>query len=183
MVGGSSPHLWGTSDSAAIARITTRFIPTSVGNILAAAADAEFVPVHPHICGEHTSCANSDKAQFGSSPHLWGTFFVSSAMLPTSRFIPTSVGNISTVNRYVHDRAVHPHICGEHPPDCRLAANKNGSSPHLWGTLLKSCEKVELSRFIPTSVGNMSSMISIDFPIAVHPHICGEHFLGTNAMT
>ena len=50
---GSSPRVWGTFCSLQGRRISGRFIPTGVGNILSPLIMRLFRPVHPHGCGEH----------------------------------------------------------------------------------------------------------------------------------
>ena len=97
---------------------------------------------------------------------------------------------------------VHPHVCGEHftllapaapvvgssprlwgtrRKETESKASKSGSSPRLWGTLEIGLIVYQLWRFIPTSVGNTKcSFIFLRAP-SVHPHICGEHELASQA--
>ena len=51
----------------------------------------------------------------------------------------------------------------------------DGSSPRLWGTLLRDPAGRIIIRFIPTPVGNtqLETFEAIIHP--VHPHACGEH--------
>ena len=53
MPSGSSPRLWGTLQSSGFNRISTRFIPTPVGNTLEYINSKRVETVHPHACGEH----------------------------------------------------------------------------------------------------------------------------------
>ncbi len=71
-----------------------RFIPTCVGNTSVQAAGSARMPVHPHVCGEHSPVSYLEHAHFrfiptcvgntdeqssgpvrstGSSPRVWGT--------------------------------------------------------------------------------------------------------------
>ncbi len=50
---GSSPRVWGTYDVLIEQRLDKRFIPTCVGNMGQTSMPAQFLPVHPHVCGEH----------------------------------------------------------------------------------------------------------------------------------
>ena len=50
----------------------------------------------------------------------------------------------------------------------------NGSSPHAWGTDMRDETWDEISRFIPTCVGNCSQMPGAALCGSVHPHMRGE---------
>ncbi len=51
----------------------------------------------------------------------------------------------------------------------------NGSSPRVWGTFDRAASRQARRRFIPTCVGNIPTLRNFLTPIAVHPHVCGEH--------
>ena len=90
---GSSPRVWGTSNSEYHEQLPNRFIPTGVGNIASAYgarhgksvhphgcgehSDVQirkgYTSVHPHGCGEHLYCSTQRGKQNGSSPRVWGT--------------------------------------------------------------------------------------------------------------
>ena len=70
------------------------------------------------------------------------------------RFIPTGVGNAKALFDYSKKRAVHPHGCGERRIQTSSAQICNGSSPRVWGTLVKNAQEAFDERFIPTGVGN-----------------------------
>jgi hypothetical protein len=53
---GSSPRMWGTPLTQLIDGVGIRFIPTHVGNTTSIFNRAFTPAVHPHACGEHTSC-------------------------------------------------------------------------------------------------------------------------------
>jgi len=74
--------------------------------------------------------------------------------------------------------SVHPHACGEHGSEANADDLEGGSSPRLWGTLLKRlCWPLKM-RFIPTPVGNTVLSLSGPQRDTVHPHACGEHPFG-----
>ena len=114
---GSSPRMWGTSESGELAVGIARFIPTYVGNIRLSGGWPYAVPVHPHVCGEHAIQRTCRGGIIGSSPRMWGTYLLCSFQRDGLRFIPTYVGNIFCWCAAGHDYAVHPHVCGEHM-DC-----------------------------------------------------------------
>ena len=51
---GSSPRVWGIPPPAAAVTVTSRFIPTRVGNTLFPRNGADSQTVHPHACGEYS---------------------------------------------------------------------------------------------------------------------------------
>ncbi len=154
-----------------------------MGNILSTGQCLSMLPVHPHACGEHIVCIPVCVDTHGSSPRLWGTWWLFCRLILDGRFIPTPVGNILLLKNTVTEDAVHPHACGEHCYSTNSTALDRGSSPRLWGTLRGSTNGWARNRFIPTPVGNI---ICHQWPVrfcAVHPHACGEHNTRRNKMT
>ena len=73
-----------------------------------------YCPVHPHMCGEHSTIPATLVFLDGSSPRVWGTFVATGCYLSPDRLIPTRVGNTTVPNHPQMSRAVHPHTRGEH---------------------------------------------------------------------
>jgi len=71
---------------------------------------------------------------------------------------------------------VHPHVCGEHSCLIMMSGFDSGSSPRVWGTYQLTLFFRTQPRFIPTCVGNILDCASAMSYIAVHPHVCGEHY-------
>jgi len=90
---GSSPRAWGTLVCYLARYLYRRFIPTCVGNTPVTDRVSEFVPVHPHVRGEHTSTNAQPVELGGSSPRAWGTLLGPCPLISARRFIPTCVGN------------------------------------------------------------------------------------------
>ena len=134
---GSSPRLWGTLCRFATGFLPWRFIPTLVGNTLRGKTCLTRQMVHPHACGEHRLSGNGGIFAIGSSPRLWGTRPTIQAVQGRYRFIPTLVGNTLNANGFDYNISVHPHACGEHIVNSGQRSRKSGSSPRLWGTLLR----------------------------------------------
>ena len=153
---GSSPHTWGIPSTRSLDCCFDRFIPTYVGNTVRCSFSAKYPPVHPHIRGEHWWLYRARYMVTGSSPHTWGTPLNSYCCGMVPRFIPTYVGNTNGANAFRIERAVHPHIRGEHFTLNPLFTLITGSSPHTWGTHGISFTILTVSRFIPTYVGNTS---------------------------
>ena len=62
---------------------------------------------------------------------------------------------LSTSSRVV---SVHPHACGEYLPARKALIISIGSSPRLWGVLIRRFWSCLFPRFIPTPVGSMASI-------------------------
>ncbi len=91
-----------------------------------------------------------------------------------ARFIPTGVGNAFCFNSPVSVFTVHPHGCGERFPEKCKQLSIHGSSPRVWGTLLRYVATRSYCRFIPTGVGNAWPPVYWQCASSVHPHGCGE---------
>ena len=138
-----------------ISMVNFRFIPTSVGNMISARIFLKTLAVHPHERGEHSHWGKPSLLPFGSSPRAWGTFIFIVSSIELLRFIPTSVGNISSARFIDWAVTVHPHERGEHPFSLNPNHDQNGSSPRAWGTYGATERQAQIDRFIPTSVGNI----------------------------
>ena len=170
--------MWGTLIEALQKRFIKRFIPTHVGNTADKVHMSWTVTVHPHACGEHLDLLTQIAVSAGSSPRMWGTRTVDEYTQLRGRFIPTHVGN--TTMRYSASgwTTVHPHACGEHLIGKAYRYTRSGSSPRMWGTRWSSLPESTLRRFIPTHVGNTSTVLLRGCCRTVHPHACGEHGWG-----
>ena len=195
-VGGSSPRMWGTlweprqwscvrsvhphacgehDRPKFLQSRRRRFIPTHVGNTPCPVCGRNRMTVHPHACGEHESRTVREGRKAGSSPRMWGTRYALDPLDAVLRFIPTHVGNTSSISSRTPRRAVHPHACGEHMDVAQLAPWPAGSSPRMWGTHGRSPAGAVAGRFIPTHVGNTAPQKEKKAMTTVHPHACGEH--------
>ena len=96
----------------------------------------------------------------GSSPRVWGTFIAEMFGDDTDK--------------------VYPHVCGEHSVAHTGMLALDGSSPRVWGTLTNAAGNGDYIRFIPTCVGNIIRQWWRRCGLAVHPHVCGEHFCGVS---
>mgnify|MGYP000995201251 CR=1 FL=1 len=172
---GSSPRAWGTPAKQSQAMIDRRFIPTGVGNTRGAECTRSHATVHPHGRGEHVRCDLIGAGGFGSSPRAWGTRLPPRPAGARHRFIPTGVGNTSSIWRCSSAPAVHPHGRGEHSIVDVAVNSKHGSSPRAWGTHPAPSPRPSRRRFIPTGVGNTGKLRPMSCTTTVHPHGRGEH--------
>ena len=146
-----------------------------MGNTHFPAAQFAYSTVHPHTHGEHSLGINSNRLKDGSSPHAWGTREFEIAKRQGLRFIPTRMGNTFCGIDPIKMASVHPHTHGEHFVSRHSPNDKDGSSPHAWGTHPVIRPRDISDRFIPTRMGNtgMPSLYTNEVP--VHPHTHGEH--------
>ena len=114
-------------------------------------------------------------AAIGSSPRPWGTRCRKTRQPVRPRFIPTPVGNTCRSRPLCRRVPVHPHARGEHLAARASCSAAYGSSPRPWGTLASRNIHRQISRFIPTPVGNTKCRASRLFKPTVHPHARGEH--------
>ena len=172
---GSSPRVWGILSNRFFASIFARFIPTGVGNTWKTKESIVVRQVHPHGCGEYVLGVRLRRHAPGSSPRAWGTQRYDRRLGVCHRFIPTSVGNTRCRGEKTPAQTVHPHERGEHLSSSAFSCLPGGSSPRAWGTRCSVKAGVRHGRFIPTSVGNTTSIKVYVGGVAVHPHERGEH--------
>ena len=174
---GSSPRMRGTLQRDRYAEGRHRFIPAYAGNTATRNAIGFEYPVHPRVCGEHTSIQYHAVARYGSSPRMRGTRKLKPQARIQYRFIPAYAGNTSSQADLIPSRSVHPRVCGEHLRCPWSTRKSSGSSPRMRGTRGIGGYRVPKGRFIPAYAGNtwLSPVISGYGP--VHPRVCGEHNL------
>ena len=131
-----------------------RFIPAYAGNTKSRSTPCPPPPVHPRVCGEHPGFSVRSYADSGSSPRMRGTRPRPHRPCQIGRFIPAYAGNTRRRFQRIHDLAVHPRVCGEHPRRHSEAAAYVGSSPRMRGTRFAGIMKFRIHRFIPAYAGN-----------------------------
>ena len=93
---GTSPHVWGKLPNEPRGQVTTRNIPTCVGNTAASARVSPPRAEHPHMCGENGRTGAEGVSATGTSPHVWGKRNKARSEIITARNIPTCVGKTTT---------------------------------------------------------------------------------------
>ncbi len=174
-VPGPSPRAWGIRWSHFTILFDWRSIPTCVGNTRASPPQARRRTVHPHVRGEYGTEPGKANPSFGPSPRAWGIRSRRYPFASRRRSIPTCVGN--TVGARIPPRPlpVHPHVRGEYSYASVTPACRNGPSPRAWGIPKPARVTMEVSRSIPTCVGNTLSRTGNGCSTAVHPHVRGEY--------
>ena len=105
---------------------------------------------------------------------MWGTPTNRHGNRTHRRFIPTYVGNATQRKLLPVTVTVHPHECGERTGKLVDQFSSLGSSPRMWGTPPWTYLGSNLTRFIPTYVGNANDVGWVSEKPPVHPHVCGE---------
>ena len=154
-----------------------RLIPTCVGNAVISDIASIGSAAHPHMRGERPVRRAPRCRPGGSSPHAWGTPYPRSRPDQAARLIPTCVGNAFPHCRRAVDNAAHPHMRGERDRRGLWESYQRGSSPHAWGTRLKTRPQTRRLRLIPTCVGNAREEKKPMCRCPAHPHMRGERFL------
>ena len=177
---GSSPRMWGTLFDYLPEATAMRFIPTHVGNAMTRLRKPEKKPVHPHACGERRRGNTRPITNLGSSPRMWGTRRASIHGAALVRFIPTHVGNASIGKNTHRLFPVHPHACGERNKKVTQRSLRGGSSPRMWGTLMRFRRIFVPRRFIPTHVGNAQKKEKrLEFVIGSSPRMWGTRHINS----
>ena len=177
---GSSPRVRGTPVRRASHATRRRFIPACAGNTIRLTGGRRAIPVHPRVCGEHSSCICCGAFSGGSSPRVRGTLQDAPVAPAIGRFIPACAGNTQTRKTLPCMGPVHPRVCGEHSRSISILHPSSGSSPRVRGTHAFRPLWHFLHRFIPACAGNTRSPLQVCATEPVHPRVCGEHMSYVN---
>ncbi len=129
--GGSSPRMRGTRRLSCLLLWQPRFIPAYAGNTINQSRPQHALAVHPRVCGEHECLRMNRLESSGSSPRMRGTQSKRLNVTERGRFIPAYAGNTYSFCHQESPYAVHPRVCGEHPPCFLIHAFTRGSSPRM----------------------------------------------------
>ena len=130
---------------------------------------------HPRICGEHGISDSSGGTRSGSSPHMRGTHAFNLANGLIGGIIPAYAGNTWADSPFCLRARDHPRICGEHAKHGNQVMSREGSSPHMRGTLAPLSSVTIFTGIIPAYAGNTMACRRLRRAHWDHPRICGEH--------
>ena len=119
---GTSPRMWGKVLRFHIQRGRSRNIPTYVGKRQLCRSCHHFLWEHPHVCGEKPQRIYAAVCNPGTSPRMWGKDIQEIFYGSTRRNIPTYVGKSFCHPASLPMMREHPHVCGEKPGACGVAA-------------------------------------------------------------
>ena len=111
---GSPPRAWGSRGGCGYPSKLRRFTPTCVGITAARTPTPRAAPVHPHVRGDHIAVVSDGCPCTGSPPRAWGSLVATNRQTCDGRFTPTWVGFTGRNQSANRQRAVHPHVRGDH---------------------------------------------------------------------
>ena len=152
-------------------------IPTCAGEPGAGFRGHCVRPVYPHVCGGALPLSSPIESQSGLSPRVRGSHSPPQATAIRSRSIPTCAGEPLVVRSICSPFGVYPHVCGGAFLAALGAADAQGLSPRVRGSLSSSYPCSVCNRSIPTCAGEPRSDSSWLPSCAVYPHVCGGAYL------
>ncbi len=176
---GSPPRAWGQLCHTASISCTSRFTPTRVGTITAAAVSCTAEAVHPHARGDNFAPGSTPLQPRGSPPRAWGQSRGWDDGAARVRFTPTRVGTIPDPETECCIPAVHPHARGDNDLCGVVSDVGDGSPPRAWGQCNAPENPHEQRRFTPTRVGTIATRGPRHCAESVHPHARGDNVTPT----
>ncbi len=105
---------------------------------------------------------------------MWGQVSFTVFDSPSTGIIPTRVGTRLPLPSVDIPKEDHPHACGDKNHNTPRTGHEAGSSPRVWGQVVKHKINVLYVRIIPTRVGTSHSrFLSLQLR-KDHPHACGD---------
>ena len=154
---GSSPRVWGQVNITLSPFAKFGIIPTRMGTRRL----KTFVEVskkdHPHAYGDKRLCKYTFSLPMGSSPRVWGQVCKTSAKLNEVRIIPTRMGTSLATTRQGLTKRDHPHAYGDKLSTIIICEHRIGSSPRVWGQVVRPRVIAVLSGIIPTRMGTSTA--------------------------
>ena len=133
---GLSPRVWGNLFTPFRRPMTSRSIPTCVGQPIPALKTSSLSPVYPHVCGATIQLLDDEVVGYGLSPRVWGNHQTRLQMRTLPRSIPTCVGQPSLLRTTLFLHEVYPHVCGATDIGLMVSQCQRGLSPRVWGNPL-----------------------------------------------
>ena len=154
---GSSPRVWGQVLFLDKISSGKGIIPTRMGTSSSSVSISCLRRDHPHAYGDKAHLRYLMTTTVGSSPRVWGQVNNPSEYRYSDRIIPTRMGT-----RYLQPRTEvrawdHPHAYGDKPSKFKPVFSDKGSSPRVWGQVMKVTEAFDMFRIIPTRMGTRTT--------------------------
>ena len=171
---GSSPRVWGQVVSSSGKDLSIRIIPTRMGTRLAETVACVSHQDHPHAYGDKSLWRIIVLSKSGSSPRVWGQVVTVTCSPFVHGIIPTRMGTslpFVIFSTYLKD---HPHAYGDKKLSHSFHKRGVGSSPRVWGQVVKYYEVTIRSRIIPTRMGTSGDILENIDSYEDHPHAYGD---------
>ena len=113
----------------------------------------------------------------GSSPRVWGQVIIINFNTSTTRIIPTRMG--TRRGDYMNEKPMrdHPHAYGDKIHHTGRFTATEGSSPRVWGQVLKQYLWECVFRIIPTRMGTSTRQGLTKSLRRDHPHAYGDKYV------
>ncbi len=108
------------------------------------------------------------------SPHAWGWSARRPFIHPVGRVLPTRVGMVRLVSASIARESSSPHTRGDGPAFCSGIGCGCGFSPHAWGWSVRSSWSAAVRFVLPTRVGMVRMLDTIDAWCLRSPHTRGD---------
>ena len=105
---------------------------------------------------------------------MWGQGKLKKEAQTWVRIIPMRVGTRRYGANPVRLAEDHPHACGDKLIISAVACDRRGSSPCVWGQVLRFPYNQPFTRIIPMRVGTSACNRLRTYPTMDHPHACGD---------
>ena len=170
---GSSPHVRGFVIEILPDSGPNGFIPACAGFCETSPRAVLKGEVHPRMCGVLGIEKVQYQAAMGSSPHVRGFAQENRMQTKNPRFIPACAGFCVQVLHKIALIKVHPRMCGVLPRAVTVDCGLMGSSPHVRGFACRWPLPFGFQGFIPACAGFWRPEPLVNFPVGVHPRMCG----------
>ena len=151
-----------------------RIIPTRVGTRIILISLLVTTKDHPHACGDKQGYTAKPITAEGSSPRVWGQAVPKILEKLPERIIPTRVGTSILKLRLLDGLTDHPNACGDKTLQRLSKTYNTGSSPRVWGQVIRTYPRTMYPGIIPTRVGTRKDWAAMQLANQDHPHACGD---------
>ena len=111
---------------------------------------------------------------WGSSPRVWGQVYVFALTKIPLWIIPTRMGTSLCTVSPIPTAEDHPHAYGDKPRPVGRDIKAVGSSPRVWGQVIKIRPYRKSVRIIPTRMGTREHGLCNSAMRKDHPHAYGD---------
>ena len=132
-------------------------IPTRMGTRLSAHNALRHLQDHPHAYGDKFGNYTAGLDKKGSSPRVWGQGCLRTMPSAICRIIPTRMGTSLATTRQGLTKRDHPHAYGDKLSTIIICEHRIGSSPRVWGQVVRPRVIAVLSGIIPTRMGTSTA--------------------------
>ncbi|SDQ03930.1 hypothetical protein SAMN05428996_0014 [Quadrisphaera sp. DSM 44207] len=154
---GSPPRAWGRLRDHHLWSAGAGITPTCMGTATGISGWTRSPRDHPHVHGDGSRNALSDRASTGSPPRAWGRRTDALDALVDRRITPTCMGTAVGYVRIARSNWDHPHVHGDGRCCLTQVSSTPGSPPRAWGRHHLARSRVQIRRITPTCMGTAAN--------------------------